>query len=403
MSAASDNESRSRPAPRRDRSALREPPIEVDLRPAVERAEAHRAVAAQRVAAEPAAGPARDEHMTISSRESARAGRRRMLWPLIGLLALAVFIVIRIASPLQDVTLGDALSDWVTLSLSVLVESTPFVVLGIIIAIALRFWLPQGLLLDHLPSNGFTRRIIISLFGILLPVCECGNVPVTRGFLSRGMNIGDALTFLVAAPIVNPVTIITTYQAFGWQNGVLVGRVAGALVLANLVGWLFSLYPEQRRLLTSAFDEACRLDAHEHAGGGFVGRLRSSGGVFRTETQAMLVALIGGAFIAGAIQVFVPRHVLVDLGADPVWGVVALMLLAFIVSICSNVDAFFILALGSTFLPGALVGFLVFGAIIDIKMLALLRTTFSTRTLIWLTVIVALFVLVLGSGMNALA
>ena len=72
------------------------------------------------------------------------------------------------------------------------------------------------------------------------------------------------------------------------------------------------------------------------------------------------------------------------------------MLLAFVVSICSNVDAFFILPFATTFLPGSILAFLVFGPVIDIKMLALMRTTFRTRVLVQLTLVVALLSLLIG-------
>jgi uncharacterized membrane protein YraQ (UPF0718 family) len=67
---------------------------------------------------------------------------------------------------------------------------------------------------------------------------------------------------------------------------------------------------------------------------------------------------------------------------------------------CSTVDAFFILSLGSLFTPGAVVAFLVFGPMIDIKMLALLRTTFTASTLILLTMVVALLTVVMGLAVN---
>ncbi len=80
-----------------------------------------------------------------------------------------------------------------------------------------------------------------------------------------------------------------------------------------------------------------------------------------------------------------------------------MMALAFIVAVCSNVDAFFVLSFGSTFLPGGIVAFLVFGALIDVKMLALMRTTFTTRTLLHITVVVALMSAALGLLVNYVA
>ena len=98
-----------------------------------------------------------------------------------------------------------------------------------------------------------------------------------------------------------------------------------------------------------------------------------------------------------------PREVLVSLGSNPLWSVLAMMVLAFVIAVCSNVDAFFILPFASTFLPGSIVTFLVFGPIIDIKMLAMLRTTFTTRVLIQLTVMVGLLSALLGLVVNVVA
>jgi hypothetical protein len=123
---------------------------------------------------------------------------------------------------------------------------------------------------------------------------------------------------------------------------------------------------------------------------------------FAEETSAVLPALIIGCLIAGIIQVGVPRDALVALGANPVLSVLALMALAFIIGICSNVDAFFIVSFGSVFMPGAIVAFLVFGAMVDVKMLALLRTTFTTGALARITLVTALAAAALGFGVNLL-
>jgi uncharacterized membrane protein YraQ (UPF0718 family) len=98
----------------------------------------------------------------------------------------------------------------------------------------------------------------------------------------------------------------------------------------------------------------------------------------------------------------VPRSVLVELGSNPVWSILAMMVLAFIISVCSNVDAFFILPFASTFLPGSIVAFLVFGPLIDIKMLALMRTTFTARVLVQLTLVIALASALIGLVVNFL-
>jgi uncharacterized protein len=316
-----------------------------------------------------------------------------------GIVLVAGMAALRLVAPASDgIELGNLVQDFVTLSLSVLIESLPFVFLGIGLAVVVQVWVPERVLFRVLPRHPVPRRAVLSLLGVLLPVCECGNVPLSRGLIMRGLTVPEAMTFLVAAPIVNPVTIITTYQAFGFDDGILVARVVGGFAIANLVGWLFSRHPKPDALLTRSFSAACSRARHDdHAHGG---RWRTSVETFAAETTSMLPALVVGAGIAGIIQVGVSRDLLVTLGSNPVLSVFVLMLLAFVVAVCSNVDAFFVLALGSTFLPGAIVAFLLFGPVIDVKMLALLRTTFTARTLALLTLLVALGAASIGLAIN---
>lgn len=318
----------------------------------------------------------------------------------IGVGVLLLLLSIRVLAPAETgEALGDGVRDGITLAISVVIESLPFVFLGIVLSIAVQLLLPADFLVRRLPATPWLRRATLSLLGVLLPVCECGNMPLARGLMLRGLSVGESMTFLLAAPILNPVTIIVTYQAFGWEDGILAWRIAGGFLIANLVGWMLSRHPDPQRMLTPGFQAACAHD-HDHDGDP---KPRRAVRMFVDETSAMLPALFVGSAIAGAIQIAVSRDVLVSLGQDAIWSVFALMLLAFVISICSNVDAFFILAFGSTFLPGAIIAFLLFGPMIDIKMLALMRTTFTARTLVQVSLVVALAAAAVGLGVNAFA
>ena len=312
------------------------------------------------------------------------------------LLLVVLLVAVRVAAP-ESLDLGPALQDFVTLAISVLVESLPFVILGIAISVVVQVWLPQSWLFALLPRTPALRRAALSLLGVLLPVCECGNVPLARGLLVRGLSVPDALTFLLAAPLLNPVTIIVTYQAFGFSDGILLWRVVGGFVIANAVGWLFSRHPQPDDLLLGRFRATCSTADHRH--GPRSGRDEAVS-LFRTETSAMLPALVVGAAAAGAIQAFVSRDLLLVLGQHPLWSVLALLVLAFVIAICSTVDAFFILSLGSSFTPGAIVAFLLFGPMIDVKMVVLLSTTFTRHALVLVTTVVALMCAAAGLAVN---
>lgn len=321
-------------------------------------------------------------------------------WLIAGVLGVGGLLVVRgILEGTGASLLPDRVQDLLTLAISVVIESLPFVVLGIVLSVVVQVWLPPGLLQRILPRNPVLRRAGISLFGIFLPVCECGNVPLARGLIVGGFTVPEAMTFLLAAPIINPITIITTHQAFGFDDGILVARILGGLAIANVVGWLFSLHPRQDALLTPRFAAECRRPDSPHAHS----RTTKSLDIFVRESSVIMPALLIGALIAGAIQVLVPRDVLVEVGSNPLWSILAMMVLAFIIAVCSNVDAFFILPFASTFMPGSIATFLVFGPIIDVKMLAILRTTFTTKVLVQLTAVVALLSALVGLAVNVLA
>ena len=316
----------------------------------------------------------------------------------LGILLLALTVAVNALAPAAMPALPTRVQDGLTLSISVLLESLPFVGLGVILSIVVQVWVPPGAIERMLPRAGWARRAVLSLLGMIVPVCECGNVPFARGLLMRGISVPETLTFLVAAPIVNPIVIITTYQAFGFSDGILVSRLVGGYLIANLIGWVYSRHPGTDALLTRRFLDTCDVVTHEPGG-----KWTRSLAQFIVELRAVMPALVIGSAVAGAVQVLIPRDALLAIGSSPVLSIVAMVLLAMIVSICSNVDAFFALSFASTFTPGSIVALLVVGPLVDVKMLALLRTTFTARVLAGMVVLVVLAAFALAVGVNLVA
>jgi uncharacterized membrane protein YraQ (UPF0718 family) len=317
----------------------------------------------------------------------------------IGVLVIAaLFLIDALAPALFPTSLPTRAQDGLTLAISVLIESLPFVALGVVLSIVVQVWVPPGVIERWMPRRAWARRMVLSLLGMLVPVCECGNVPFARGLLMRGFTVPETLTFLIAAPIVNPIVILTTHQAFGFDDGILIARLLGGYAIANLIGWLYSRHPDPDGLLTDRFRETCALVLDEPGGRG-----RRSLAQFVIELRAVMPALVIGSALAGAVQVLIPREALLAIGSNPALSIVAMMALAMVVAICSNVDAFFALSFASTFTPGSIVAFLLVGPLVDIKMLALMRTTFTTRTLAGIVVIVVLSAFAIGTVVNLLA
>ncbi|MGI0481551.1 permease [Geminocystis sp. CENA526] len=320
-----------------------------------------------------------------------------------------------------------------TLFISLLVEAMPFLLMGVLLSSSLIFFLDESTFIPKLPKNPFLGAIIGSIFGFFFPVCECGNVPVARRFLLKGLPTSVAVSFLLAAPTINPIVLWSTYVAFRGQPQIVWLRVIFSLIIAITMGCLFSLQRDPRPLLkpllakrlTALMEDAQRKEAKTEEAkeysllqsGSFI---LGSGGkpikmddnllknqdkknsqmVFwqkfnlfinnvQVELRELGGVLILGSSIAAIIQVFVPREIILNLGQDPITSIVAMMILAAVVSICSTVDSFFVLSFASTFTTASLVAFLVFGPMIDIKAMGLMLSIFKPRMIFYLMAIVA--------------
>ena len=328
-----------------------------------------------------------------------------------------------------------------TLFLSLLVEAMPFLLLGVLFSGLLLLFIDERQLIAKLPKNPLLGALIGSMIGFLFPVCECGNVPVARRLLTQGVPAPVAIGFLLAAPTINPIVIWATWTAFRDQPEIVLLRVGFSLLIATIIGWVFSAQADLRPLLQPAIAasvkprataagqgistqlprtaalEAATTPELLRSGTYWLGQSAGSLRVDATVLQATLAAtpatqpiparlrlfldntvqemrelgavLVIGSAIAAIIQVSLPREVVLSLGGGPITSIVAMMLLAAIVSICSTVDSFFALSFASTFTTGSLLAFLVFGPMIDLKGVGLMLSIFQPRAVIYLFALAA--------------
>ncbi|HMT18951.1 MAG TPA: permease [Candidatus Saccharibacteria bacterium] len=294
---------------------------------------------------------------------------------------MVLFLSFTAHTLLKNVSLGPRVYDLATLTLGVLYESVPFVILGIILSTLIQQYAPISLISKFQSRRGFIRRSSLSVSGSFLPVCECGNVPLARGLILRGLHPSDAIVFILAAPVLNPITITTTHQAFPDVPQLLIARVLGTFLIANVVGFFFSRY-KQKDMLTKSFQTTCehanndQKHTHKSKLTHHISRFSST---FISEFRLLLPSLILGSFLAGTIQTIVPRSILLELGYQPVLAIIVMIVIAFTISICANVDAFFALSISNLFPKSAILAFLIFGPMVDFKMITLLKTTFKAR------------------------
>src|SRR5882757_515355 len=101
-------------------------------------------------------------------------------------------------------TLLPTMGEIFTLFLGLVVEAFPFIVLGVVVSTLIALFVKDEWIKKYVPKNRFLSHPLVALLGILLPVCQCGNVPVARRLLAKGFPVSQAITFMLAAPIVNP-------------------------------------------------------------------------------------------------------------------------------------------------------------------------------------------------------
>ena len=133
-----------------------------------------------------------------------------------------------------------------TLFLSLLVEAIPFLILGVLVPGILLFFVDEKKLIEILPKHPFLGALAGSLIGFLFPVCECGNVPVARRLLSKGVSAPVAIGFLLAAPTINPVVVWATWIAFRDQPEIVILRLVFSLAIATIIGWSFSVQDKKQ-------------------------------------------------------------------------------------------------------------------------------------------------------------
>lgn len=190
---------------------------------------------------------------------------------------------------------------------------------------------------------------------------------------------------------------MSTWIAFRGQPLLVAGRFGLTILIAVALACLLGAHPRPERVLIPPADH----DPHDRCAVG-----PRPGALVRhasAESFEMGRFLVVGALLAATFQAVVPREVLLALGQGPVLSVLVLMALAVILSFCSTVDAFVALSFVGSFAPGAILAFLVFGPMIDLKSVLLFRTTFRARTVALLVLLSAQLVRVAAVLINLYA
>ena len=286
---------------------------------------------------------------------------------------LALLIVLAALIRLADPSSLPWLRNLLIVFGSLLVEAMPFILLGAAVSAAIEVLVPASAFarIALLPRG--LQLPVAAVAGVAFPVCECGSVPVARRLAAKGLAPNAAVTFMLAAPIVNPVVVASTFIAYRGRDSVwimVLGRLSLGFLVAMTVGWVMGRV-RSGELLRMRLGEAETVEI-----GDTESRRRRFFGHLAGDAVFMARFLIVGAALAAAIQTFVPRSIVDSVASLPVLSLIAMMTLAFVMSLCSESDAF-VAASFTAFGPSAQLAFLVFGPMVDLKLAALYIGTFQ--------------------------
>jgi uncharacterized protein len=285
----------------------------------------------------------------------------------------------------------DRLMQLNTIFISIVIEAIPFIVIGAFVSALIEVFVSENTIVRIMPKNKFLSVITASLIGALFPGCECGIVPITKRLIEKGTPLGAAIAFLITGPIINPIVLFSTYIAFGNSWTMVWYRAGFAIAVSILVGIVLSYVVKTDQLKVIPNEH---VHVHDHSKQNTKQKLFSV--ITHTIDEFFNVGkfLVMGSLIASTMQTYIPTSTLATLGHTKVAAVLVMMALAFILSICSEADAFVASSFRNTFSQSSIVTFLVFGAMLDIKNLLMMFGTFKPKFVILLVSLISTFVFI---------
>jgi hypothetical protein len=285
------------------------------------------------------------------------------------------------------------------ISLAIFLEAIPFLLLGSVLGALLEFFVSPERLERLLPKSRVVGVLAGLMGGVVLPTCECGVVPIAKRLLHKGASPSFAITYMLAAPVINPVVIASTYVAFQGSWAMVGGRCLLVGLTAGFMGLFLGRHPAGVLLLAESthhktlaqnlpaaaccheHHEACCHEHHEDQPR-LMGVLLHAG----EELLGMSRFLLLGCLAAAAFKTWLPPYV-VNWFTENIWlSILGMMFLSVLLSVCSEADAF-VAAGFSQFPMVAQLSFLSLGPMFDLKLLAMFSSVFKRPVVLGLSLL----------------
>lgn len=241
---------------------------------------------------------------------------------------------------------------------------------------------------------------LLMLSGFLLPICDCGLIPVWTRLVRKGMKFEHGVLFFLSSCVNNPMVLLSMFFAFPERKSLVFYRLFWGLALAFLSYVVLSLYTyvKGRNLAYEVQELYCLATQSEGSvyGEGRTGFLFSLSFFFSHVSNEFFILsrnVIFGIAISTAVHRFLPRVFLQNLASGFAGEIFLLLLALFFMGVCANANAF----LAKTFLGllsnASLLLYMLFSPLLDFKNLLLIRQGFGKKLLFIYASLMLIFLL----------
>lgn len=280
----------------------------------------------------------------------------------------------------------------VNIFLGVILQAIPFLIIGVLLSSAIQIFVSKEAIERLFPKSMGLGMITAVFCGFLLPVCDCASIPIFRSLVKKGVPLCVAVTFMTASPVINPVVMLSTYYAFGGNISIVLGRVLLGIISSLIIGLIIGIFPSKYNTLSNgSFDRimcSCGCFSDNVISYTFKNKLtlflrHSKAEFFSVGKYLVIGTLVSSVFQAMGKGLFVN----LQSGSGIILSIIIMMAMAFVLSLCSSSDAVVARSFLNQFPLPAIMGFLIFGPMMDIKNVMMLNFGFSKKFILKLSIL----------------
>jgi uncharacterized protein len=288
--------------------------------------------------------------------------------------------------------------------ISIVLEAMPFIMMGAFISALIQVFITENTIARFLPKNKLLGVFAAALSGLIFPVCECAVIPIARRLIKKGVPVNMAVAFMLSVPIVNPIVLLSTYYAFHAKPYMVLVRGGFGFLIAVSIGIIIDVLQGKSSPLKNSFVESGSLCScgYDHTYKKQQSKLMEIIHHTNAELYDIGKFLILGAFISAFFQTVISREHIAIVGQHPIYSIAAMMLFAFLISLCSEADAFIASTFVGQFTYGSITSFLLLGPMIDIKNTLMLSASFKKSFIVKLIFLIFTMCFIAGSFINTI-